>query len=292
MAVLFDMDHTAATYAVADALAQSIASWCCSRRASSSRATSIIAARSASTAGSMRRTPRSCCRPSRFRCAMACSPGATCSPDGFGHRGRRAFVWSTPRIADDAIAGQLQDCRRRGAADRRLHGAAQSALRHPRGRGCRSGALTIQQGNSATELRSTAMIERSLNCFWILLGGRGRRLCVDARSCRAVGTGKRPVSVHRSADRHGRGRGAAVAVVGQLARRNFRAVLRSAGSSASIAGLAFMAVSIPYLGFAVAGFITMIILLRAVENPAGCFRSRWLSPRSSSWSGCSAMCWA
>jgi hypothetical protein len=36
------------------------------------------------------------------------------------------------------------------------------------------------------------------------------------------------------------------------------------------AGLAFMAISIPYLGFAVAGFVTMIILLRAVE------RSGWL----------------
>jgi hypothetical protein len=37
-----------------------------------------------------------------------------------------------------------------------------------------------------------------------------------------------------------------------------------------IAGLAFMAVSIPYLGFAIAGFVTMIILLRAVE------KSGWL----------------
>jgi putative tricarboxylic transport membrane protein len=39
---------------------------------------------------------------------------------------------------------------------------------------------------------------------------------------------------------------------------------------AVIAGLAFMAISISYLGFAVAGFITMIILLRAVE------KSGWL----------------
>jgi putative tricarboxylic transport membrane protein len=36
------------------------------------------------------------------------------------------------------------------------------------------------------------------------------------------------------------------------------------------AGLAFMAVSIPFLGFAVAGFVTMIILLHAVE------KSGWL----------------
>ncbi len=38
-----------------------------------------------------------------------------------------------------------------------------------------------------------------------------------------------------------------------------------------VAGLAFMAVAIPYLGFAVAGFLTMLILLRTVED------SRWLS---------------
>jgi putative tricarboxylic transport membrane protein len=37
-----------------------------------------------------------------------------------------------------------------------------------------------------------------------------------------------------------------------------------------VAGLAFMAVSIPFMGFAVSGFITMIILLRTVE------KSGWL----------------
>jgi len=37
-----------------------------------------------------------------------------------------------------------------------------------------------------------------------------------------------------------------------------------------VAGLAFMAISIPFLGFAISGFITMIILLRAVE------KSGWL----------------
>lgn len=38
-----------------------------------------------------------------------------------------------------------------------------------------------------------------------------------------------------------------------------------------VAGLAFMAASIPYLGFAIAGAITMLILLRTVEQ------SSWLS---------------
>jgi putative tricarboxylic transport membrane protein len=37
-----------------------------------------------------------------------------------------------------------------------------------------------------------------------------------------------------------------------------------------VAGLAFMAVSIPFAGFAVSGFVTMIILLRTVE------KSGWL----------------
>jgi putative tricarboxylic transport membrane protein len=38
-----------------------------------------------------------------------------------------------------------------------------------------------------------------------------------------------------------------------------------------VAGLAFMAVSIPYLGFAVAGFVAMVILLRAVEKSGWMF---------------------
>ena len=41
--------------------------------------------------------------------------------------------------------------------------------------------------------------------------------------------------------------------------------------SGVIAGLAFMAVSMPYLGFAATGFVTMIILLRAVEKSGWIF---------------------
>jgi putative tricarboxylic transport membrane protein len=37
------------------------------------------------------------------------------------------------------------------------------------------------------------------------------------------------------------------------------------------AGLAFIAISMPFLGFAVAGFVTMIILLRAVEKSGWVF---------------------
>src|ERR1041384_8217139 len=38
-----------------------------------------------------------------------------------------------------------------------------------------------------------------------------------------------------------------------------------------VAGLGFMAVSIPFAGFAVSGFITMIILLRTVEQSGWLF---------------------
>src|ERR1700747_3102896 len=38
-----------------------------------------------------------------------------------------------------------------------------------------------------------------------------------------------------------------------------------------ICGSAFMAISIPFLGFAVAGFITMVILLRTVEKSSWWF---------------------
>jgi hypothetical protein len=37
------------------------------------------------------------------------------------------------------------------------------------------------------------------------------------------------------------------------------------------AGLAFMAISVPFLGFAVAGFVTMIILLHTVEKSGWAF---------------------
>jgi putative tricarboxylic transport membrane protein len=36
-------------------------------------------------------------------------------------------------------------------------------------------------------------------------------------------------------------------------------------------GLAFMAISIPFLGFAIAGFVTMIILLRVVDKSSWVF---------------------
>jgi hypothetical protein len=36
-------------------------------------------------------------------------------------------------------------------------------------------------------------------------------------------------------------------------------------------GLAFMAISIPFLGFAVAGFVTMIILLHTIEKSGWVF---------------------
>jgi putative tricarboxylic transport membrane protein len=50
-------------------------------------------------------------------------------------------------------------------------------------------------------------------------------------------------------------------------------------------GLAFMAISIPFLGFAVAGFVTMIILLHAVE------RSGWLFSVSLAFISVAAVVW-
>ena len=141
--MLFDMDHSAATYAVADALArdyrrlvlltprQQIArnvNYCSAigihRRLYEANAEIVLSAEPVSVRGG-RLTWRNV------------FTGRTRDLDDVG-----VFVWSTPRVADDAVAKQLFERGHRHPADRRLHGAAQSSLRHSRGRGCRLGALT------------------------------------------------------------------------------------------------------------------------------------------------------
>ena len=207
-----------------------------------------------------------------FLARWQCSPGATSSTDELRTSTTSAmFVWSTPRIADDAIAKQLHDAGHRRPADRRLHGAAQSPLRHSRGRGCRPGALTTAGIQATGASKSIAMFERALNIFWILLGRSRGRLCMDARPCRSVRARERAVSLHRGADRDGRRRGSAVVVSVEAAAPDFPRGAALGRVLGVIAGLAFMAISIPYLGFAVAGFITMIILLRAVEKSGWVF---------------------
>jgi putative tricarboxylic transport membrane protein len=113
------------------------------------------------------------------------------------------------------------------------------------------------------------MFERSLNLFWILLGGAAAAYAWTLGLTGPSGpeSGLFPFI-------------AALIVMGagvvlllwspsvspQLPRG--AALGRVLGV---IAGLAFMAISIPYLGFAVAGFITMIILLRSVEKSGWMF---------------------
>ena len=114
------------------------------------------------------------------------------------------------------------------------------------------------------------MIERTLNLFWILLGAAAAAYAWTLGLAGPSGPESGLFPFIGSADRHGRGRGAAVAAVGQAAAPHFPRGAALGRVLGVIAGLAFMAVSIPFLGFAVSGFITMIILLRAVE------KSGWL----------------
>ena len=93
---------------------------------------------------------------------------------------------------------------------------------------------------------------------------------MDAGAGWLVRARQRIVSLYLGADRDGRGRCAAERPSVEAAAPDFPRGAALARVLGVAAGLAFMAVSIPYLGFAVAGFITMIILLRAVE------KSGWL----------------
>ena len=114
------------------------------------------------------------------------------------------------------------------------------------------------------------MFERTLNVFWILLGAAAAAYAWSLGLTGPSGpeSGLFPFI-------------AALIVMGAgvvlVLRPDTRAPAPDFPRGAALgrvlgvaAGLAFMAVSIPYLGFAVAGFVTMIILLRAVE------KSGWL----------------
>lgn len=110
------------------------------------------------------------------------------------------------------------------------------------------------------------MIERLVNLTWILLGGGAAAL-----SWRIGLTGP-----------YGPDSGLFPFIAGVLVCAGGVGLMLSRASAASVlewpdragwkriggvlAGLAFMAASIPYLGFTVAGVITMLILLRTVEH--------------------------
>ena len=115
------------------------------------------------------------------------------------------------------------------------------------------------------------MFERALNIFWILLGGAAAAYAWTLGLVGPSGpdSGLFPFISALIVMGAGvvlllRSPGEAVAAAGFPRGAALGRVLGVA------AGLAFMAASIPYLGFAVAGFVTMIILLRAVE------KSGWL----------------
>ena len=130
----------------------------------------------------------------------------------------------------------------------------------------------------AALLRPPVMFERAINAFWILLGAAAAAYAWTLGLIGASGPesglfpflagliimGAGVVLLLRSASEN---------IVPDFPRGD--ALWRVLGV---IAGLAFMAISIPFLGFAVAGFITMVILLRTVEKSSGGSRSRlpWL----------------
>lgn len=110
------------------------------------------------------------------------------------------------------------------------------------------------------------MIERLVNLTWILLGGGAAVLSWRAGLTGPYGpdSGLFPFIAGLLVCAGGAGL--------MLARGNAVTVLEwpdSAGwkrIGGVLVGLAFMAATIPYLGFAVAGVITMLILLRTVEQ--------------------------
>ena len=114
------------------------------------------------------------------------------------------------------------------------------------------------------------MFERTLNVFWILLGAAAAAYAWSLGLTGPSGPESGLFPFIAALIVMGAGVVLMLRADTRAPRRTFRAARRSGACSALSAGLAFMAVSIPYLGFAVAGFITMIILLRAVE------KSGWL----------------
>src|SRR5215471_6835203 len=115
------------------------------------------------------------------------------------------------------------------------------------------------------------MLERALNIFWILLGAAAAAYAWTLGIVGAAGpdSGLFPFI-------------AALIIVGAgavlLMRPQSRATAPDFPRGAALGrvlgvagGLAFMALAMPYLGFALAGFLAMIILLRTVESSGWLF---------------------
>jgi putative tricarboxylic transport membrane protein len=114
------------------------------------------------------------------------------------------------------------------------------------------------------------MIERALNLFWILIGAAAAAYSWTLGIVGPSGpeSGLFPFIAALII------LGAGVALLLQTSSGAAREIGRCGAALGRVlgvvAGLAFMAVSIPFAGFAVSGFVTMIILLRTVE------KSGWL----------------
>ena len=113
------------------------------------------------------------------------------------------------------------------------------------------------------------MFERALNLFWILLGAAAAAYAWTLGLMGPSGpeSGLFPFIAALIV----MAAGAVLLLRTQPLSPNFPRGAALARVLGVIAGLAFMAISINYLGFAVAGFITMIILLRSVEKSGWAF---------------------
>jgi putative tricarboxylic transport membrane protein len=123
----------------------------------------------------------------------------------------------------------------------------------------------------AVLLRPPAMFERALNAFWILLGAAAAAYAWTLGLIGAAGPESGLFPFFAGMIIMGAGVVLLLRPLSETIAPDFPrgdALWRVLGV---IAGLAFMAISIPFLGFAVAGFITMVILLRTVEKSSWWF---------------------
>jgi putative tricarboxylic transport membrane protein len=114
------------------------------------------------------------------------------------------------------------------------------------------------------------MIERTLNLFWILLGAAAAAYAWTLGIVGPSGPESGLFPFISALIILGAGVVLLLQRPGDAAAPDFPRGAALGRVLGVVAGLAFMAVSIPFLGFAVSGFVTMIILLRAVE------KSGWL----------------
>ncbi len=123
----------------------------------------------------------------------------------------------------------------------------------------------------ATSFRLPAMFGRALNPFWILLGAAAAAYAWTLGLIGASGPESGLFPFLAGLIIMGAGgvlflRPLSDSIAPEFPRGD--ALWRVLGV---IAGLAFMAISIRFLGFAVAGFVTMVILLRTVEKSSWWF---------------------